>query len=179
MERKGLTFLGESSGHKFYTFAAFDNMCMARKDMFLLRMDEYERFGIQKENMFAFCDLIAELVNDGNLMEVAQLTGHLKYLMTLPVNTHMITYIAAPLVLIGNEDETGIEHEEMELKTKIALKDQKVQGFFLRATKLLSISGLHMQDFRSLLESLRSQQNQQIEKIFYEKLGQKTTTQAS
>ena len=169
--RKGLTLLGTHKGHKFYTFAAFDVMSMARKDAFLLRVDEHERFGIERDKLTAYLNLVEELVNAGNLIEVARLSGHLKYLLTLPVNTHMLAYIAAPLILIGGEDEIKMEPEEMQLKMQLAFENPEVLGFFLRCIKLLSISGKLSQDSKLLLESLENPENQQITKLFYNAVG--------
>lgn len=178
--RKGLTHIGEINGHNYYTFQNFDGGCpMVRKDMFLIRNDERERFGIGREHMKAFCNVMNELVNNQNVAQIAQLSGHLDYLINLPINTNMLAYIAAPLVLIDDEPIKTIEPEYQALKLEQAQSHEAVNTFFLTCLNLLQISGIHTPNSKQLLESLTDPNNKMVEKRFYEMIGKKTITPQS
>ena len=178
--REGLTHLGTVAGNHYYTFQNFDGSCpMIRKDMFLIRNDERERFGIGREHMKSYCSLMNELVNQNNIAQIAQLSGHLDYLLNLPINTNMLAYVASPLLLVNDEPIEAIEPEYQNFKVEQARRHEVVNGFFLTCLNLLQLFGRYLPDSKQVLESLTNPENKMIEKKFFESLGRKTIIQQS
>jgi len=166
----------EIKGQKFTLFKSEDLIPRSRIEAYLSRHHEYENLGIRKDHLEAFCQTLLEYGNNGQYMQMVQLTGYFEALLKKPVTIAPITYLVSPLVLLNDENPEEMEGDYEDEKLRLALKHPEIESFFLTT----------LQNFGTITPDLLSSGQEQvymnnqekiIEQLFLQEItGSKTTT---
>lgn len=133
--RNGLVRLGKFGGHEFYRIEKFGDNLVNRYQHFIIQMQSFEKYGIEKKELQDGLAMISQALVDNKPSLAAQYVSALSGYVSLNVNNDVVFNTANCFILIDDEPIGEITTKHTELKKKLFNENKSVFVFFCEVFK--------------------------------------------
>lgn len=136
-EREGLFYLGQFGGHDFYRADQFGENTVERYQAYMALLQQYDKLGLRKEDMFAFVNACIQLSNENKHKDLHTYLHQLNAFLQLEYSNDMVFELTNCFLLIDDEPMTKMSLKHSDLKRKLYKENSEVQLFFCECYNIL------------------------------------------
>lgn len=138
MNRDGLHFLGQYAGHNFYRADSFGENTVERYQAYMGLLQQYDKLGIKKDDMFAFVNATIKLSEQDKHKDVHTYLHHLNAFLQLEYSNDMVFELVNCFLFVDDEPMEKMSLKHSDLKRKLYRENVEVQLFFCECYNLLA-----------------------------------------
>lgn len=137
-ERKGLQYLGDFGGHSWYRADEFGENTVERYQAYMALLQQYDKLGIRKDDMFTFVTECIKLSNENKHKDLHTYLHTLNAFLQLEYSNDMVFELTNCFLFVDDEPIEKMSMKHSDLKRNLYKNNTEVQLFFCECYSILA-----------------------------------------